>query len=205
MRGDSMAMIDIDLSGIEDLRNLMEAHPQQAHASFKDTNKRTASKVSKRIGLEIKKEYAVKITNGTINTKHVKVHNQNLKAWIEVKSRRLSIEENFKYSPKELKRTQKTGKLTARSKKPVTVTIKKKEPNKESRDLFLMKQRKDGSFALMSKAMDSGNYKFGFSRTLSIPQMVENEDVYKEITDFANDFWIKRFEHDFQYRIDKLR
>lgn len=184
-----MSNIYVDTSDLEKLMKKFDGFPDQVRSSLNNTLNRTINRVKTNTQKEVKKEYAVnRSIKKVMYDKRSKL--STLTAEVGVTDTRIKMGD-FKFS---------AAQNSQRS--PITVTIKKSNGAVTSTaqpPLFMGKNQ------IYHRTPNDPKYKVGWAFTLSIPQMVSNEEVYQRIADDAHDFMLKRFEQDITYRIKNMK
>lgn len=162
--------------------------PQSTHAAMANALNRTLSFVGSETKRQVKSEYAVsKSLNKSLTEQ--KATRSNLTAVAAYKDKPLPLF-IFKHSAP-----------NNRFRSPVSVLVKRSNGM----------QTHTGSNPAMFKAYgnkiklrDAGQQNIRGAYTVSIPQMVANDDVYHVIAKKAEAYLYKRLEHELEWRMSKL-
>lgn len=184
-----MANIIVDASELKELASALKDHPQQMHAAMASALNRTLTFVGAETKRQVQKEYAV--------TKSIQ------KALTKKKATRKDLTAEAIYTDKPIpmfvfKHTVAQNKYRS----PVTITIKKSNGKQTHEGSNPALFRGYGKKIMLRK---NGEKNIRTSYTLSIPQMVSNDDVYQEIADKAEEYLYKRIQHEVEYRLSKLK
>lgn len=181
-----MANIIIDTDELEKAMNKFPAFPKQAHGAMNASLNRTISRVVTNITKEVAVDYAVKRgqVKKTIGVK--KSNESTLRAEATVTDKRIKMGSfKFKYEHN-------------RYRSPVSVKIKNSGGYVRSTSKPALFQARN---QIYHRTPNDPKYKIGWAFTLSIPQMVSNDEVYDRIADDAHKFLLERFEIELKYRI----
>ena len=184
-----MANITVDASKLEKLAEGLSDYPQQMYAAMASALNRTLTFVGAETKRQVQAEYAVtKSINKSV--KMTKATKRNLTAIATYTDKPIPM---FVF-----KNTYKRNRFRS----PVTVTIKKsngaRTHNGSNPALFRGYGKK-----IMRREGGEENIRTAY--TLSIPQMVSSDEVYKVIADKAEEYLYKRMEHEVEYRLSKLQ
>ena len=185
-----MPNVEIDCEALNDLRGAMMIYPQVTYGAMSNALNRTAEKVKVWIVEDVQKEYSVKKNvKKTIGSK--KATRKKLEAEVSVTDKRLKLS-NFPYK-------QSTRKS------PVMVKVKKGNyvTSNSKPSLFVAKSKVSGKNEVFKRTTGNTKFKIEWGMTLSIPQMVSNDDVYSEIRKKGNEFLPERFQHEFKYMYER--
>ena len=168
--------------------------PRQCHAAMNNALNRTLSRVATNITKEVAVDYAVKRNQvkKTIGLKKSRV--STLQAEATVTDTRIKM---GSFAFKVLDQQYRT---------PVSVKIKKSNGFVKSGSqppVFAGMSRVTGKKELFHRTPGDA-YKMGYAFTLSIPQMVANDDVYDRIQKDAKEFLVARYQHELEYQLNKL-
>ena len=190
-----MAYVTVEAKGLGRLADKLADFPKESHAAMRSALNRTVNRVATNMTKEVAAEYAVKRQQVKKTIKIKKASGSNLTAEADTQDRRIKLGSfAFKVSNPSTVRT------------PISVKVKNTNGFKQSTvnpPIFAGRSRVTGKQDLFRRTPNSA-YKIGWLFTLSIPQMTANPDVYKRISDDANDFMLKRFEHELDYRLKRL-
>ena len=187
-----MAHIEVDLTDVKELTKDLQVCPQMIRQATASALNRTLTFVGAETKRQVKQEYAV--------TKSIQ------KAFTKKKATQNDLTAIAMYTDKPIPMfVFKHTYARNHQRSPITITIKKSNGRKTH----------DGSNPALFAAYDRGKSKKIMLResgqknirtayTLSIPQMVANDDVYKVIAEKAEPYFYKRLEHEIDWRIKKL-
>ena len=182
-----MSEIIVDTSDLEKIVEQLPLFPREAHAAMNAALNRTTSRVVTNILKDVANEYAIKRpqVRKTIGVKKSRV--STLTAEVDVTGSRIKMgsfqfthAENRYRSPVSVKIKKSNGMVTSNSQPP----------------LFVGKGQ-------VYHRTPHDKYKVGWAFSLSVPQMVSNDEVYNTIADDAHEFLMDRFNHELQYRLKK--
>jgi hypothetical protein len=183
-----MAYVTVDLTDVKDLVKDLQVCPQMIRQATASALNRTLTFVGAETKRQVQEEYAV--------TKSIQ------KAFTKKRATQSDLTAEAIYTDKSIpmfvfKHTVAQNQYRS----PVTITIKKSNG----------KQTHNGSNPALFRGYgkkimrrESGEKNIRTAYTLSIPQMVANDDVYKVIAEKAESHFYKRFEHEVDWRMKKL-
>ena len=180
---------DVDFQ--EKLKKLSE-FPKEVPRAARAATKRTVSTVKKTMSKEVSSKY--KIRSGevkeTITTQ--KPTSKDLIFYIHSRGTRYTLS----HFEKNLK------KVVTEKESDIRVEVKKGSPKiiRTSPKAFIAPIK--GNF-LIAKRKGVARKPIVTLKTLSIPQMIKNENISKQIETVANDTLQKRLEHEVEYRLQK--
>lgn len=189
-----MPKVVVETKALERLSAEMVLFPKECRAAMSSALNRTLNRVTTNISKEVAVDYAVKRgqIKKTISTK---------------KSKRSTLQAEAIVTDKPIKMGSFRFKvLDDKYRTPVSVKIK-------NTNGFVKSSSQPPIFAGMSRATGKkelfhrtpgDKYKISYGFTLSIPQMVANEDVYNRIREDAEEYLEQRYEHEIEYRLNKL-
>lgn len=183
-----MPQIIIETDDVQRAMRKFPAFPREAHAAMNSALNRSISRVVTNITKEVAVDYAVKRgqIKKTIGVKRSRI--STLEAEAEVTDRRIKMGSfQFKYEKN-------------RYRSPVSVKIKNTNGFVKSTSRPALFQAKGQIY----HRTPNDKYPIGWAFTLSIPQMVANDDVYERISEDANQFLHERFEHELNFRLQRL-
>lgn len=183
-----MAVIEVDTSDLGELIKGLEKFPSITRPAMASALNRTLNFISAETKRQVQGEYAVtKSIDKSLKKTRATVNNLTAIATYTDKPIPMFV---FKHT---------VAKNRFRS--PISITIKKSNG----------KQTHDGSNPALFRGYgkkimrrDSGQKNIRTAYTVSIPQMVANDDVYNVIAKKAHDYLYKRLQHELAYRISKL-
>lgn len=188
--GDDMAVdITVDIKQIDRASKEFIAFPKECKVAMVDAINRALSKGNTAIAKEVRAEYAVKTNKAVKSTlKVTKARKSNLNGEIKSEGKRLRMMD-FPHKPQTFAGIGKQG-------KPFRVTIKKSAGEKQAkkRPKMFTPYKKGTRRALQSGGIYRKLYgnKFTPVYTLSVPQMIENEKVYKSISELMEETYYDR-------------
>jgi hypothetical protein len=183
-----MANITVDLTDVKDLVKDLQVCPQMIRQATASALNRTLTFIGAETKRQVQQEYAVtKSIQKAFTKKRATQNNLTAEAIYTDKSIPMFV---FKHTVAQ-----------NRFRSPVTITIKKSNG----------KQTHNGSNPALFRGYgkkimrrESGEKNIRTAYTLSIPQMVANDDVYKVIAEKAQSHFYKRLEHEVDWRMKKL-
>ena len=180
--------VDLDTSEVKKLADRLSACPQMMHAATASALNRTLTFIGAETKRQVKKEYAVtKSISKSVKMTRATKSNLTAKATYTDKPIPMFV---FKHTV-----------ARNRSRSPVSITIKNSNGKRthlgSNPALFRGYGKK-----IMRREDGSKNIRTAY--TLSIPQMISNEDVYNEIAEKAEEHFMKRLEHEVTWRLEKL-
>lgn len=162
---------------------------QSIHAGIASALNRTLTFVGSQTKREVQKEYAVtKSINKSLTMK---------------KAKRVHLQAEAQYKDKPIPMFVFKHRVAANQyRSPISITIKKSNGM----------QTHNGSDPALFKAYggkkiirrDAGQKNLKTAYTVSIPQMVANDDVYEEIAKKAEEKLQERIEHEIEWRMSKI-
>lgn len=193
-----MAQIEIDTSGIEKLADKMAKVPDVTLKAAAYAVNRTISRAITFTAEEVRKEYPSikrKDIKAGATIKKATANYLNMNASITFKGTRLRAS----MFPHTISRTKNRSpvtlkiKSTAKTSKPSPVMFGEGSGgNRGARGTREVYKRINGQNAIKPVY------------TISIPQMISNDDVYKRISERVSDEFLKTFEHELDYRLGYL-
>lgn len=183
-----MAYIEVDCTDVKELTKDLQVCPQLYRQATASALNRTLTFIGAETKRQVQQEYAVtKSIQKAFTKKRATQNNLTAEAIYTDKSIPMFV---FKHTAAQ-----------NRFRSPITITIKKSNG----------KQTHNGSNPALFRGYgkkimrrESGEKNIRTAYTLSIPQMVANDDVYKVIADKAQEHFYKRLEHEVDWRIKKL-
>lgn len=187
-----MAQIEIDASGLEDVKKAMALFPREARAAMSNTLNRATTKLVTYIHEEVSGEYAVKRAGIKKTLSIKKSTTGTLTAEVDSVDRRLKIS---------------AFPFTARGKYRIaSVKIKKGGYVESSSNppLFVGKANKTSGKREVFIRTPHDRHKLSFGFTLSIPQMISNDSVYDKVSEKTEKFIEERFAHEFEQKLIRV-
>lgn len=194
-----MPEIKVDTKCLEKLTTEMKVFPQQTHAAMASALNRTLNFVTGEILTDVTDNYAIKKQRVKKTMTIQRATKRNMSASVTVQDKRLRLGA-FKFKP-----ASPTGNKAKDTN--ISVTIKKGQTRElKSRDgipWFVGRANKtDKKPDIFTRTGEGRKIEWGF--TVSIPQMVSSEQVYREIAKKAEAKLTDRFfNHDFPYILEK--
>lgn len=187
-----MPVYEIDYSELKDLNRKLKKHPKEARNAMRSAVNRTISRIVTNTAKEVKKEYPAIIRKDIKETLNIeKATLSNLTGIVESTGSRLRASK----FPHKISRK--------RNRSPVSVKIKGSYKTSGNSPV-MFGEGVGGNRGARGREIYKREGKTAETvYTLSIPQMISNENVYKAIADDASEFLVKRFEHEYYYRINK--
>ena len=186
-----MAQITVDYSNFEVLQEALRMCPREAKVALSLALNRTISKTITYIHDEVSKEYTIKRVGVKKSLSIKKANMNNLQAEAISKGSRLKIS-NFPFK-------------ASGSHRLAVVQIKKGQKlSKSNPPLFVGRANKTTGRREVFKRTPNTPYKIGFGFTVSIPQMIANEDVYDVISYKSELFLAERFERELEQKFRRI-
>lgn len=187
-----MAHIEIDATEFENIKDAMILFPQTARSAMSATLNRATDKMVTWIHEEVTNEYAVKRVGIKKTLDIEKSTVRKLEAVVTSTDRRIKLS-GFPFKASGKMRIAKVkvkqgGFVKSKSNPPLFVGKANKTTGK--REVFI---RTPG---------ESHDLSFGF--TLSIPQMIANDEVYDKIALKTSYFIQEEFERELHYRLNRV-
>ena len=196
-----MPEVYVVTDSLEQLTEEMRQFPQVAHGAMASSLNRTLNFVTKEITSDVAENYAVKKPQVKKVMKTQKATKRSMTASLTVTDKRLRLGA-FKFKP-----TSPSGNKAKDT--SITITIKKGQPKQlSSRDgipWFVGTANKTtGKPDIFTRTGEGRKISWGF--TVSIPQMVSNDEIYNETARKAEDFLTDRyFNHEFPYMLERAQ
>lgn len=173
-----------------DLRNL----PKEMPKAVMQAVNRTVDHVYTHTSREVRKEYAIKDKDVKSTLKKVKASPGKIEAGVISKGRTLTIYHHFRVSPK---------KPTPGKRYRVKVVIKKGKMETIDTDPKPFIATANNATQVF-KRTGPKRKPLVVLRSLSVPQMISNEQTYSRIQKLAGDMLEKRIEHEINRRLNKI-
>ena len=188
---------EIDTHELESLGGKIEIFPREARRAMVASANRALSKIITNTATEVKKNYS------TIKRKDIKDIAVTKKATFS------NLEASVTYTGKQLRASTFPHTISrSRNRSPVNLRIRTASV-KSSPTPAMFGEKAGGSRGVRGTReiykREPNTRKVKTVYTLSIPQMISNETVYKQIQDQAKKDYADRFVHEFEYRISTLK
>lgn len=186
--------IEIDYSEFEHVKEALHYLPKESHAAMANALNRTATKTVTYTHDAVSDRYAVK-RKGVKETLSIKKAKRNyLMAVVESQDRRLKIS-HFPFSA--------NGKMRIAR---VEIVRGRKVLSASRPPLFVGRANgSSGKREVFTRPTDGSKYKVTYGFTMSIPQMIENEEVWNKIAKQSKEFLRERFYHEMRQRIARMK
>lgn len=181
-----MANIVFDTKEFERAMEKFPAFPKEAKQAMRETLNRAINQVKTGITNEVAVDYAIK-KNQVKKTIGIKRANMGfLQAEATVMDSRIKMGSfKFKYEKN-------------RYRSPVSVKIKNSGGFKTSTSSPALFQARN---QIYHRTPNDPTFKIGWAFTLSVPQMVSNDEVYRRIAEDAHAYVLRRFPEALEYRM----
>lgn len=183
----------LDSRGITSIRVELQKVAKQIPGATKSALNRTVDFTVTKTAKEVTNEYSIKKQFVTKTIKKVKARGKSLYAYISSRGGPLPLG-NFSHTPKNFNSKAKA----------VKVKIKKNEGYKTvktSPKAFV--QKIYGSEADIYKRKDNRRFPVIKLRSISVPQMINNEKIISSIQEAAGKKLQERINHEIKWRLDK--
>jgi hypothetical protein len=200
--------LSIDTSQLKTLSKAMKEFPTIAKKALPAAINRTVSTVNTKMQKEITTRYKIKKSDLSGGSKYKGEKSNNLikvkKASVQDPSGNINIRSGtltlsrFLQLPKSPVPVKGKTKKAIQKIKPPKVQVKR-GGTKPVKGTFVLKA--NGTTGIFAR---DENGKLRMLRTLSAAQMASNKDVMKVVEETAGETLQQRFEHEMQYRINKL-
>lgn len=177
-------MITLDLQGSKEAERLLQLAPKEVYRAGAAAINRTITKAKTKVSVAVRREYIAKAAD--------------IKAAIAIKrasSGNLRGEINITGEPLQLTKF----KVTQPKRGPMKAKVLKKSSLKPVKGLFVVPNR-----GYLAHRTQKERFPLKSPYGPSIPQMAGRESVSGEITDFAEDFFQTRFQHEIEFRLGGL-
>ena len=181
--------IEVDSKGLEKVQKAMKEYPQDARAAMANALNRTASKTVSFTHEAVTDKYTAKrkSVKSTMNIK--KARRNNLEAVVTSTDKRIKVS-GFKYG--------KTG--TNRIARPEIIRGQRKTSTSNP-PLFVGRANKSHGKQEVFVRTPGERFPISYGFSIGIPQMIQNNEVWKKVGKQAGEFLQQRFAHEFEQRL----